>query len=258
MIRSRFPYGVFAIRSRSGNMSGAVRSAQWTPRTMPCPLPPQPAASPSQAANYGLWVCAWPAFDISGTHWSLTFRVLNQLSLLLVSPKTCMEISMCLPGIKCFWRQKSLPRTLQGAIISARCSSTKPSALLLGDTVSAWKVPVSWLGFKQKHILLFFWEMKCKINTYCSRAEEGKKKNRDLEASFLLAWLAGMLWLYLFIFLLYVCMFVFMSVLEIGSWYSTCWPWIQYVAQGGLDLISSPPESWDSGVYHHARLIFTF
>lgn len=244
-------------------MSGAVRLAQQTPRTMPCPLPPQPAASPSQAANYGLWVCAWPAFDISGTHWSLTFRVLNRLSLLLASPKTCMEISTCLPGIKCFWRQKSLPRTLQGAIISARCSSTKPSALLLGDTVSAWKVPVSWLGFKQKHILLFFWEMECKINTYYSGAEEGKRKTGDLEASFLMPWLAGMLCLYWFVCMCvrtYVCMYVCMYVCLRDRLLicSLCWPWIQYVAQGGLDLISSPPESWDSGVYHHAPAYFHF
>ena len=43
-----------------------------------CPVssPPQPAAPPSQAANYGLRVCAQPAFNFSGAHLSFTFRIL--------------------------------------------------------------------------------------------------------------------------------------------------------------------------------------
>lgn len=103
-------------------------------------LPPPPAARrpPSRAANYGLRASARASLsrrrDPPGLHLQYPD---NQRSLLLASPKTCMEISARLPGIKCFRRQKSAPGTRGSRVISARCSSQSPPLLFWADTVSA-------------------------------------------------------------------------------------------------------------------------
>lgn len=90
---------------------------RWSWGTMPCPLPTAARQPASRAANCGLRACAQASAchrrDPPGLHLR---HPDDQRSLLLASPKTCMEISACLPGIKCCRRQKSAPGAAQGAV----------------------------------------------------------------------------------------------------------------------------------------------
>lgn len=83
----------------------------------PAPLPAAARQPASRAANCGLRACAQASAchrrDPPGLHLR---HPDDQRSLLLASPKTCMEISACLPGIKCCRRQKSAPGAAQGAV----------------------------------------------------------------------------------------------------------------------------------------------